>query len=183
GNPPLKTNEILDAKERYKLVKKAISNNSRFQASPIEIKKVGRSYTLETVIKITKQYEDKELFLMMGIDAFCDLHLWYKPEKLIELIDFIVIMRHGFVFKQLQQSQYLSEASKSKLEKMQCLKANLMTFKLKSKKNIYLLNNTSLNISSTTIRENIKKGQSIRYLVPDSICTEVYEKYEIILTK
>lgn len=181
GNPPLKSKDILDAKDRYNLVKKAIAKNRHFQISPLEINQGGISYTFNTVKKMMQQHEDKELLLMLGIDAFCDLHLWHQPDRLIEAIDFIILTRYGFSHKELLKSPYLSKKSLSILKKMKELKDNIITFELKSKRKIYLLNTTSLNISSTMIRANIKSGKSIRYLVPDLIHEDIYKKYNPFL--
>ena len=174
GNPPLKSKDILDAKERYNLVRRAISGNKHFQISDIEIKSRNRSYTIDTIEKMLKIYSHKKLYLIVGLDAFTDLHLWHKPERLIRLVDFVIPLRYGFPLKLLLKNKFIKSDS-IKLTKK--LRNDSIQLPLIGGKKAYILNTTTLDISATMIRQRVKEGKSIKYLVPDSILYNVIEKY------
>lgn len=169
GNPPLKSEDLLDAGIRLMLVKEAIRDNPYFEVSDIETVKTEKSYTVETVKSFTTFYSDDRLFLVLGIDAFLDIQNWHRPERLIEMIDFVVLTRPGYAVELLKTSNYIEEGSKKAIETYKPNSKVPVSLTLISGKSLTLLNIAALNLSSTTIRELIRAGKSVRYLVPEAV--------------
>ena len=69
--PPHKTDvKITPARHRYNMVRLAIAGNKRFEASNIEIKRKGRSYSVETLRQVRKRYGNSaEIFFITGSDS------------------------------------------------------------------------------------------------------------------
>ncbi|MDP1759471.1 MAG: nicotinate-nucleotide adenylyltransferase [Thermodesulfovibrionales bacterium] len=172
GNPPLKDKELADAKHRYKMVKLAISKNRSLAVSDIEYKKKDKSYSVDTVEKLRRIYPGARLYFIAGIDAFIDIPNWWQPERLVSLADFIVISRPSFKFTGLASSPYL-KINRSILKKLD--DAKLQTYKtiLMSGNDIIMLNITPVEISATGIRKLIKRGKSIKYLLPEEVETYI----------
>jgi nicotinate-nucleotide adenylyltransferase len=168
GNPPLKDKELADAKHRYKMVKLAISKNHSLAVSDIEYKKKGKSYSVDTIEKLRCIYPGARLYFIAGIDAFIDIPNWWQPERLVSLADFIVISRPAFKFTGLASSPYL-RINKNILKKLDAAKLQTYKTKLKSGRDIIMLHITPVEISATGIRKLIKRGKSIKYLLPEEV--------------
>lgn len=95
GNPPHKKKDLLPAKKRYSLVKKAIEKKKYFEVLDVEIKEKKQAYTVNTVKKLTENPDlfSCHLFFLIGQDAFEKLNTWKKPDELAKLVQFIVFPR------------------------------------------------------------------------------------------
>lgn len=168
GNPPLKTKEIADAVHRYKMTHLAVLKNRLFGALDIECNKPERSYTVDTLELLQKIYSGCDLYFMLGIDAFLDLPGWREPEKLLSLVNFAILSRPDYKFIDLLSSPYL-DIKKEVLSKVDKGEKKSYTAKLLTNKKLALLKLTPIGISSTGIRRRIKKGLSIKYMLPEEI--------------
>jgi nicotinate-nucleotide adenylyltransferase len=148
GIPPHRDALIATGRHRLEMTKLAIADNPNFEVSDIEIKKEGISYTYETLQIIQKQL-NAEFYIIVGWDAFVILPSWYNAEKLAEQFPFIVAPR---IVEKQQAFQF--------------------PFWVKYE----MLDIPRIEISSTLIRRKIKAGQSIRYLVPDSVLKYIYQE-------
>ncbi|MCX7845799.1 MAG: nicotinate (nicotinamide) nucleotide adenylyltransferase, partial [Dictyoglomaceae bacterium] len=83
--PPHRNVPIASEKERYEMVLLATINIPYFEVSDIEIKRKGISYIVDTIEEMKNIYKDKELFLLLGRDAFSQFLYWKDPEKIISL--------------------------------------------------------------------------------------------------
>ncbi len=94
--PPHKNIDKSIANHRFNMVKLAIQNNPKFEISDIEYKSESKSYTLNTVKSLKKEYNiSDKLNMIIGTDAFANIRLWYKPDELKKLVHFIVFPRKG----------------------------------------------------------------------------------------
>lgn len=156
GNPPHKLWNITDKYDRYNMVVLATANNENFVVSDMEIEKVGKTYTVDTLREIKKTYPTCEIFFITGADAICDIETWKDVEENFKLATFIAATRPGISL--LRAQDYIE-----KLEK----KYNAKII------NVYV---PSLDISSTYIRDQLSLGKSIRYLVPEEVYRYIHEK-------
>ncbi|MCM8792245.1 MAG: nicotinate-nucleotide adenylyltransferase [Candidatus Omnitrophica bacterium] len=100
--PPHKdTSEIASAIDRFKMVKLAIKRNRRFSVSDIEIKRKGRSYTIDTIQEFKKMYPHDELYFIIGSDLISYLDSWKDLDRILKLIKFIVATRPGYSLSSL----------------------------------------------------------------------------------
>lgn len=160
GVPPLKSFDIIEGFHRLKMTELAIENNPYFEVSDYEIKIKETSYTVNTVAYFKKLYEGHTLLFIIGVDSFFELSQWHKPEELLNMVDFIVMSRPGI------------EDIEHKLEHFYFLesKESENIFKIKnSDKKVYYTKISPFWISSTILREMIRKNKSIRYLLPDKV--------------
>lgn len=97
NHPPHKQNsEIIDAKERYKMVKLAIKGNKDFLVSDIEIRRKGVSYTIETIQELKKIYPKDQLYFITGSDLLKYLDDWKDLNQILEMVNFVVVNRPGY---------------------------------------------------------------------------------------
>lgn len=100
--PPHKdTSDIVLARHRYAMVKLAIRANRDFIASDIEIKRDGRSYTIDTLRGLKKIYPLDELYFITGSDLLKYLDEWKDLGEIIEMVRFIVATRPGYPLEKI----------------------------------------------------------------------------------
>lgn len=148
GNPPHKTGRT-SSWHRYLMTNLATMSNSKFTVSDIEIKKVGKSYSLDTMQELHNIYKNTEFYFITGYDAVIDLPNWHEPTKLLQLCKFIAVSRPGIIKEDVDV-------------KIEEIKKNLNG-------DIELMQVPMLQISSTDIRNRFKNGNSSKYLLPESV--------------
>lgn len=149
SKPPHKENdEVASPEHRWMMTVLAATNNEYFSTSAIEIERGGESYTRDTLLELKKIYGEKtNIYFITGADAIAEIPTWHKTEDLPKLAKFIAASRPG----------YKLEWGKVDARFRKCT---------------YLIEIPALAISSTEIRQRIREGKTVKYLVP-----EVVEKY------
>jgi nicotinate-nucleotide adenylyltransferase len=95
--PPHKDNsDIAPASARLAMLRLAIKANQYFLASDVEIKRNGRSYTIDTIKEFKKIYPKDELYFITGSDLLKYLEEWKDLREVIKLVKFIVATRPGY---------------------------------------------------------------------------------------
>ncbi|CAG4921725.1 MULTISPECIES: nicotinate-nucleotide adenylyltransferase [Acidithrix] len=89
------TRALTEATTRYEIVKAAIAGVEGLEASDMEIRRGGQSYTIDTVREVARQYPNSELFLVVGADAAGGLDTWERSETLSEMVSLIIVNRPG----------------------------------------------------------------------------------------
>lgn len=155
GNPPHKELE-LSAKDRYEMVRLAISPNPDFEISDIETTRVKKSYTVDTIRELKKIYKEEKLYFLIGLDSLFQLKTWMKIGDLSQEIEFVVALRSGYLDRE--------EINKE----IDFLRENFGT-------KINLINTPLYEISSTDLRDRIREGKSLRYLIPKKVLDYIEE--------
>jgi nicotinate-nucleotide adenylyltransferase len=168
GNPPLKTGDLADALKRYEMVRLATAGNRSFDVLDLESVNPAKSYTVETLEVLVNRYSGSELYFMLGMDAFLDIPIWWMPEKLVTMVNFAVISRPGRKFEDLFSSPYL-DVGRGDLKALDDSGGEFKILRLKSLKEAALVKITPIDISSSDIRRRMRAGQSVKYLLPESV--------------
>ncbi len=170
-NPPLKKHELAMPTDRLEMARLATQSNGCFEVSDLECKREGPSYTVCTLEEVVKDYGGRcNLFFILGLDSFLDIPAWYQAETVISLVNFIVLTRPPLNENAVLQSPYVVERS-SEPES-----TNVVKVKLKSRREAFLLKITSIDISSTRIRQLISSGESVKYLLPENVQSYIIHK-------
>ena len=156
GLPPHKDNsKVSTSSKRLEMTKLAISSNSYFYLSSIEVDRKEITYTIDTIKELKNIYKEDELYFVIGGDSLFEIEKWKDFDQLIKLCKFVVLERPGRTKEEIEQKKIeLKLSYKIELEK------------------IY---SPLIDISSTEIRERVKNNLSIKYLVPESV--EAYIMY------
>ena len=141
--PPHKSeSDLPSAEHRLNMVKIATFDHPHFEASYLEIQRGGKSYTAETLVELSRIYHlDREnLFLIIGSDSLLELHTWRTPQRILELCQLAVIDRPGSMLPE---------------------QSSLIPY--------LLLPTPKLQFSASFIRDALRRGKSVRYLLPASV--------------
>jgi len=168
GVPPHKRGRVVtDADERLRMVRAAIRGNRFFRVSGMEVRRDGFSYTIDTLRQFEKRFD--ELYFLIGVDAFSEINTWHCYRELFYYTNFIVMTRP--TGKRATVSQMLPRDVSQDVKKIDDI-----TFEHASGRKIYVKDITKIDISSTKVKELLKRGRSIRYLVPGGVERIIREK-------
>ena len=129
---------------RCAMVSLAVSDNPWFVLDEIEVQSPEISYTYRTMNKLKEKYISSEFFFILGADSLFDFESWKNPELILKNCSILAAGR-----KHLRE--YLNKKYPQKF---------------------HSLDTTNMDVSSEEIRQRVRQGKSIRYLVPKSV-----EKY------
>lgn len=163
GVPPHKQNEaILDGKHRCSMIEVAIKSNPKFRLDTREIESDAVSYTYLTLKALKQQYNEAELYFIMGEDSIYAISSWKCPQEIFSMTTVLVAVRNH-----LCETQPIEE--------------QIQLIKQQYNGTIAIIHSPVVLISSSLIRDRITFGYSIRYLVPDSVVgyIEDYELYQM----
>lgn len=156
GDPPHKDkNSVIDGFHRKNMLEFSIKDNPYFSLSDIELKRENKSYTIDTIAELRKVHIDDELFMIIGADSLYSIEYWKDSSKLLTGIDFVVADRV------LREKKNLIEEIK---------RLNIL-----HNIEIEYFDSPLIDISSTEIRDRIKKGKSIKYLVKEDVNKYIIE--------
>lgn len=157
SNPPHKLGPgVVYSQMRMDMVELAIESNPYFQASDLEIRRSGLSYTVDSLREFRRLYPKDEFYLLLGGDSLLNIHKWKDYEEILDKTRILVMDRHSPLGKNLRDQ--VASYNKSFGNKIEIFTSPL------------------IEISSTGIRERLAQGRSIKYLLPASVEAYIKEK-------
>jgi nicotinate-nucleotide adenylyltransferase len=151
-NPLKKKSTLLDDHHRLQMVHLATEDFPKIKPSDIEFKLPQPNYTVHTLIHLQEKYPNHEFSLIMGEDNIRSLHKWKNYQTILE--------NHAiYVYPRLEAKGQTSETIATDAE----------TVLFKNHPRIHLIDAPVVEISSTFIRENIKKGKNVQPLLSSKV--------------
>ena len=145
GDPPHKRPSC-SREDRLAMVRLACADEPRFTVSDMELRRHGRTYTVDTLLALKAQEPSRQLVYLVGSDTFFLFPTWRTAEKVARLCRMAIVLRPGDTPEDVRRAQ----------------EAFTQTYGLDS----VLLSRPGLDISSSSVREAIKKGLPVENLVP-----------------
>lgn len=147
GSPPHKAHvPVTPAHHRLAMLRRAVADNPRFRVSEFELEREGPSYTVDT-LRALGEAQGEPLVFLLGSDEFAALDTWHRPHELPRLARLGVLVRHGVRFDPSAVERVTPEVA-GRYE---------------------LVRVPDLPLSSSNLRERVRAGLPIRYLVPDAV--------------
>ncbi|MFQ6048834.1 MAG: nicotinate-nucleotide adenylyltransferase [Phycisphaerae bacterium] len=153
ARPPHKPAEALpEPQQRLQMVRLAIAGQELFEASDCELRRGGPSYTIETVAHFRQRFGPQaELFWLIGADSLTELASWHRIEALVEACQIATARRSGWDAPDL--SPLRRRLSNKQIQRLEAA----------------ILSTPRIDISASQIRQRIRQGLSIRWLVPEPV--------------
>jgi nicotinate-nucleotide adenylyltransferase len=150
GRPPHRAKPPLAPEEdRVRMVATAIEGHPAFALDLREVGAGRTCYTVETLEALRAELgATRRLHLVIGSDSLLDLPAWREPERIVELAALAVVERPGWT---------LEGADPSLMHRVERVPG------------------ARVGISSSEIRERLRAGRSVRYLVPDAVRAYIAE--------
>ena len=144
GVPPHRTDGLAAAGDRYTMACLAAAFHPAFDVWDVELKRSGPSYTVDTLAALREERPEDDLVLLVGSDTWPEMTTWHEPERLFSLAEVAVLDRPG-------------EATLS------------VEAPFPGARGVGRVDGPTLPISATMIRERLRQGRSVRYLVPGPV--------------
>jgi nicotinate-nucleotide adenylyltransferase len=163
GVPPHKAlTTLAPADDRYAMVKLATADHPRFEVSDLELRRLGPSYTVDTLEALRAGGD--ELLLILGSETFLDLLSWRAPRRIAELARLVVVPRAGSAFDPdgAPAQKVLGAIGVARFARVAggaALPAGA----------VLLVHATSLPISASELRRRAREGRSLAYRVPPAV--------------
>jgi nicotinate-nucleotide adenylyltransferase len=159
-NPLKKKSSLLEDYHRLAIVKVAIDDNLKLRASDIEFNMPRPSYTSDTLAYIKDKHQEHQFHLIMGEDNLRTFHKWKNYENILENHKVYVYPR------------VLTMQEEEEVEEIGYLPKN----ELQRHDNVVLCDDAPImKVSSSFIRQAIKEGNDVRYLLTDPVHKYVEE--------
>jgi nicotinate-nucleotide adenylyltransferase len=137
---------------RLEMAGLAARDDELLEASDLEVRREGPSYTFRTLELLHEERPGDDLTFLMGADVAASLESWRQPERVLELARIGIASRPG---TELDEAEAALERLGSEAE---------------------IIRMPELGVSSTRIRRRVARGRPIRYLVPDAIAELISER-------
>lgn len=156
--------------DRLAMVELAIASEPSFEATDIEARRSGRSYSVDTLNQLQALHPGDRLFFIIGSDSFLEISTWYRAAEIFSLCNIVVVERPEARIHDLLS--VLPVAMRGDF----CYISAEMRLTHRSGFSVYYLPGTPLAISSSEIRTLVRQGGAIRHLTPDAVCEYIAEK-------
>jgi nicotinate-nucleotide adenylyltransferase len=155
GMPPHKpARPVSTARHRLRMIELAIAGRPCFSLSRVDVDRPGPHYTADMLQLLKDEWgPGTTLFFIEGADALGDILDWYQPQRIVELAEFAVVDRVGVELDLGRLEQHLPGLS-ARLHRVQM---------------------PLLDISSTDLRQRVREGRPISYLMPDEVMAYILE--------
>lgn len=160
GHPPHKKNRDVSSPEhRYMMTMLATETNPYFYVSRIEIDREGTTYTIDTIKELKEMYDpDTKIYFITGADAFYEILTWKNSKELLQICSFIAATRPEYHKEEL-------------INNIEVIKNNYQS-------KFHFIEVPALAISSSDIRNRVRDGRPIKYLLPETVENYI-NKYDI----
>lgn len=153
-NPLKDKSNLLNDRHRFALVQEAIDDNPKLKVTDVEFNLPKPSYTITTLTYLNEKYPKHEFSLIMGEDNLRTFHKWFNHE--------VILKKHKmFVYPRvltMQEEQEVHSISRDFLNNY------------RTHKNVIICEDAPvMKVSSSFIREAIKQGKDVRYLLTEPV--------------
>lgn len=142
--------------DRLEMCKRAFEGLEGVIVSDLEIRRQGKSYTVDTLRELTAP--DTRLFLLCGTDMILTLDSWKDPDEIFRLAYPVYIRR--------EQDESLDDK----------LIEKVTGYRDRYGKNVVRINAPAIEVSSSGVRERIARGEDVSGMVPPSVAKYIEEK-------
>ena len=160
------------AADRLRMLELALAGGSGLRVEPSELERDGPSYTIDTLALLMDRHPDCRFALVLGLDAFRDLHTWHRFEELPGQCDLIVTSRPPEVVAPGPDALRDATESIAVREAFWYL-SDIRSFRHRSGNRLDFVPVTAIDISASAVRAAVAAGRSIRFLTPDAVVAYV----------
>ena len=148
---PLKNHSPESSDEdRLAMLRAAIQSENRFAVSTLEIARGGVSYSIDTVEEQALLHPGARLFWILGADQAAALQHWHRAADLFRMVEFIILARPGFSWDPAG---------------------------LPNEARVHPIESHTFSVSSSELRERIRQGRSIRFLLPERVASLIKTRH------
>lgn len=168
-NPLKIPTETPGNEHRLEMTKQAFSSYGQaFIVDDVELKRGGKSYTVDTIKELLKKYKANELYLIIGADNFESFSDWKDYKKILELCNIVVTTRPGYQIPESETEwpDYIAPLVEE---------SDFGTLELKTGRSVEFITLDDLDISSSELRKKLRLGRPVDKFLPLAVETYIKE--------
>lgn len=148
GQPPHKQDDMVSpARHRLEMTRLAVSGNERFAVGDLDVMRPPPHYTLTLLELLHQRFPDTLFWLLIGSDSLRDLPTWHQPGNILKLARFGILPRSSVSVDWVSLTQILPRVESA----------------------VDFIKAPTIELSSTEMRQWLKSGGSLRYLIPQAV--------------
>lgn len=147
---------VLPGEERLHMVQLALEDRSDMFAEDLEVQRGGFTYTHETLEALSEVYPNDSFYFICGSDILFSIEKWKDPQRIFDLCTLVAAVRGD---------ESMEDMIIKRDELAEKFHANIEVFPF-----------MNFSVSSTEVRNRIKEGKSVTYLVPEKVLSYIEEK-------
>lgn len=152
GVPPHRGAPLSSGLDRYAMVCLATAGHAHFAPSDFELRREGPSFTVDTVAALQAERPGDRLILIVGSDTFPEMLTWRDPARLFALVEVAVVDRPG------EPEGVPREIA------------------IPGARGVRRVSGPGLAVSATAVRERVRRGYSVRFLVPKPVAEYIAKR-------
>lgn len=165
ARPPHKPSRpMASAEDRLAMASAGVAGIEGISVLDLELRREGPSYSLHTVREVSEANPGADLLFLIGADAFAEITSWHRYRDLLTACDFLLLPRPG---TGLQAS--FPPGIRIEPEGNRCYNLPGSSYRLPGGRRLLCPVLPVLDISSRSIRERVRRGRSLRGLVPSRV--------------
>ncbi len=139
---------------RLEMTRRAAAGDEKVEASDLETRRPGPSFTFRTLELLTEEHPTDDLVFLLGADVAAGLEGWRSPRRVLELARLGIAARAGTAAEEAEAAvERLGGGDRAEIVRM-----------------------PEIGVSSTGIRRRVAAGRPIRYLVPDAVAELIADR-------
>lgn len=147
--------QIINGEDRLRMCKLAVEKHPWCEVSDMELTRKEKSFTVITLRELKRKYPNDTLFLLIGSDMFTTFHLWHLYKEILSLVVICVMKRDDVSDEKMEKTKRELESEGGEIEIIHC---------------------PIVEISSSMIRDMIKKSENVSELMPQEVLMYITEK-------
>jgi nicotinate-nucleotide adenylyltransferase len=151
--PPHRGRPVSSALDRFAMVSLATAAHPAFVVSDLELLREGPSFAVDTVRLLLEERTAGSVVIIVGSDTFPEMGRWKDPEGLFALCAVAVVARPGAPMPSPRDCGGTG-----------------------SQPDVSRVDGPGLPVSATAIRQRVREGHSIRYLVPEGVAEYIAKR-------
>jgi nicotinate-nucleotide adenylyltransferase len=152
GVPPHRGAPLSPALDRYAMVCLATAGHPHFVPADIEVVREGPSFTVDTLAALLERNPGASLTVIVGSDTFPEMPTWRDPTRLFAMAEVAVVDRPGGTAEAAPKAPFPGA------------------------KGVHRIEGPGLDVSATVVRERVRRGESVRYLVPEPVAEYIAKR-------
>lgn len=159
---------VATGEQRLAMLRAAVAGEPRLVPDDRELRRGGISYTVETLQSLREELPHQPLCLILGMDAYRRIGTWHQWQRLLTLSHIVIAARPG---------TGVTDPADLPAELERAHTADPDMLRTRPCGGVCRQTIQQLEISSTGIRERLRHGLSVRYLLPDAVCDFIHRHH------
>ena len=156
--PPHRSQPAVHGKHRLNMLNMAVGEERSITVDDCELKRIGKSYTFDTLKIYRKRWPETPLYFLLGSDAWVTLTTWYRWQELINFSHLVVLTRPGESVAESSELRNWAEPKTAELSHISAKAGNVVRLTLEQ-----------VELSATVVRAAMAQGQSVAGWIPNNV--------------